>query len=217
MIIECHQCKARVDAEEVGHVEFEEAFWFERVYLLRCPVCKNALVGLCSDVQTEKGQEWGQLVRVYPKPGRSASLSEFSGLPKVVIDSLKEAEKCVQVGAYLAAAAMAGRAVEGICRHFSTKGSYLSSGLKELKDRGLIDARLYQWGEALRDERNKASHAEDATFSARDAEDILAFTYAIANYVFLLAKKFENFQKRKEKEKPQQTPAGDRLKAPPEE
>jgi hypothetical protein len=210
MIIECHQCKARVDAEEVGCVAEEEAFWPKRTYLLRCPVCKTALVGECFDFSTGKGQKWSELVRVHPEPGRAASLSESSGLPKIVIDSLKEAEKCLQVGAYLAAAAMAGRAVEGICRHFSVKGSYLSNGLKELKDRGVIDARLYEWGEALRDERNKASHAEDATLSARDAEDILAFTYAIADYVFLLTKKFEAFKKRKMKTEPQQSTPGDK-------
>lgn len=140
------------------------------MYLLRCPVCKFALVGQCVDLHTEKGVTWSQLVRVYPKPGRAASLSEYSGLPKVVIDSLKEAERCTQIGAYLAAAAMAGRAVEGVCRHFSTKDSYLGNGLKELKEREIIDSRLYEWGEALRGERNKASHAEDATFSSQDAE-----------------------------------------------
>lgn len=98
---------------------------------------------------------------------------------------------------------MAGRAVEGICRHFSTKGSYLRGGLKELKERGIIDSRLYEWGEALRGERNRASHAEDTTISTHDAEDILSFTYAIVDYVFLLTKKFEAFKKRKAKVKSQ--------------
>lgn len=199
MIIQCYYCKASVDAEVIDFVEYEEAFWQERVYLLRCPVCKFALVGLNTDMHTEKGVTWSQLIRVFPKPARAASLSEYDGIPKVVIDSLKEAEKCNQVGAYLAAASMAGRAVEGVCRHFSTKNSYLGNGLKELKERGIIDARLFEWGEALRDERNKASHAEDATFTSQDADDILSFTYAIVDYVFLLTKKFENYKKRKEK------------------
>jgi hypothetical protein len=199
MIIECHECKARVDAEEIGFVEQEEAFWLERVYLLRCPVCRKALVAHCEDLLPTEQQKWSQPVRVYPKPGRAVSLYESSGVPKVVIDSLKEAEKCMQVAAYLAAAAMAGRAVEGICRHFSIKANYLSSGLKELRDRGLIDSRIYEWGEALRGERNKASHAQDSVISAQDAEDILSFTYAIVDYVFLLTKKFEDYRKRKEK------------------
>jgi hypothetical protein len=149
------------------------------------------------------------LVRVHPKPGRAASLSEFSSIPKVVTDSLQEAEKCLQVGAYLAAAGMAGRAIEGICRHFSTKSSYLSNGLKELKDRGIIDARLYEWGEALRDERNRASHAEDAAISNQDAEDIMSFTYAFVDYVYLLTKKFEAFNKRKLKKESQHVAPAD--------
>jgi len=208
MIIECHSCRARVDGEEIGFVE-QTMFFTPRTYLLRCPVCKTALVGECM-VDLEESGKWTELVRVHPKPGRAAALFEFSGVPKVVIDSLKEAEKCLQVGAYLAAVGMAGRAVEGICRHFSTKGSYISSGLQELKDRGIIDARLYDWGEALRAERNKASHAEDVSISSQDAEDIMSFTYAIVDYVFLLTKKFEAFKKRKTKEKSQPPTAGDK-------
>jgi hypothetical protein len=201
MIIECDGCKARVKAEEIAYVEQREAFWIERVYLLQCPVCHKAIVAHCEDMPGEHGQRWSQPVRVYPEPGRAASLSEASGVPKVVIESFREAEKCIQVGAYLAAAAMAGRAVEGICRHFSTKGTYLCTGLRELRESGIIDARLYEWGEALRDERNKASHADNARLSPQDAEDILSFSYAIADYVFLLTKKFENYRKRKEKER----------------
>jgi len=197
MIIECHNCRAKVDAEVVDFVQAEEVFWELRTYLLRCPICKKALIGETDNSGPGGSDDWCDLLRVHPKPGRAASLSEFSGVPKVVIDSLKEADKCLQVGAYLAAAGMAGRAIEGICRHFGTKGSYLSDGLKELKDKQIIDLRLYEWGEALRDERNRASHAEDISISTKDAEDILSFTYAIVDYVFLLTKKFEAFKKRK--------------------
>ncbi len=207
MIIECQQCKARVDGEVLEYVEADEAVWQTRTYLLRCPICKTALVGESNNAGHGRVEEWSELVRVYPKPGRAAALSAFPGVPKVVIDSLTETEKCLQVGAHLAAAGMAGRAVEGICRHFSMKSSYLGNGLKELKDKEIIDTRLYEWGEALRDERNRASHAEDTTISTQDAEDILSFTYAIVDYVFLLTKKFDAFKKRKAKKESQQPPA----------
>lgn len=99
-------------------------------------------------------------------------------------------------GAHLAATAMCGRALEAVCRSHKTKDSYLSGGLKELRDSGIIDAKLYQWGEELREHRNNAAHAVDTEISARDANDVLTFTYAIIDYVCLLAKKFEEFQKR---------------------
>ena len=94
---------------------------------------------------------------------------------------------------------MAGRALEAICRHYSTKDTCIGAGIKELRDKGIIDARLYEWSEELRDQRNMAAHATEAAFSAQDAGDILTFTYAIVDYVFLLTRKFEQFQKRKRK------------------
>ena len=92
---------------------------------------------------------------------------------------------------------MAGRALEAVCHHYSTKDTYLGAGIKELKDQGIIDARLYEWSEELRDQRNAAAHATDTEISSQDAEDIVTFTYAIVDYVFMLTIKFENFKERK--------------------
>jgi hypothetical protein len=154
------------------------------------------LVGEAEEGLKEKGEVvWPELVRVHPMPRRLLGYE----IPETVRQSLEEAERCMQVGASLAAAAMAGRALEAICRHYSTKDTYIGAGIKELRDKGIIDARLYEWSEELRDQRNMAAHATDAAFSSEDAEDILTFTYAIADYVFLLTRKFERFQKRKKK------------------
>jgi hypothetical protein len=114
----------------------------------------------------------------------------------------------MQIGAFLAAAAMAGRALEAICRHYATKDTYIGAGIKELRDKGIIDARLFEWGEELRDQRNMAAHATEAAFSAQDAEDIITFTYAIVDYVFLLTRKFEQFQKRKKEKANEKAKAG---------
>jgi hypothetical protein len=201
MLIECHYCKARVDAEEIGVVErnclpdlgFDLLY---RTYLLRCPSCGSALIGESEEGLKEKGQMvWTDLVRVHPKPRRLLGHE----IPQTVRQSLEEAERCMQVGAFLAAAAMAGRALEAVCRHYSTKDTYIGAGIKELRDKGIIDARLLEWSEELRDQRNMAAHASDAAFSSQDAEDILTFTYAIVDYVFLLTRKFEQFQKRKKR------------------
>lgn len=100
--------------------------------------------------------------------------------------SLREADKCLQIGAHIAAAAMAGRALEAVCRHYSTEDTYLGAGIKELRDKGIIDARLYKWSEELRDQRNAAAHANDTEISSQDAEDILTFTCAIVDYAFML-------------------------------
>ena len=197
MLIECNLCKARVDAIEIGFVEFDGGFWRQRTYLLKCPACDNPLVGVCEDDFPEEENPWTELVRVYPKPPRPLSQT----VPEPVQKSLREADKCLQIGAHIAAAAMAGRALEAVCRHYSTKDTYLGAGLKELKDKEIIDARLYEWSEELREQRNAAAHATDAEISSQDAEDIVVFTYAIVDYVFMLTTKFEKFKKRKDDEK----------------
>jgi hypothetical protein len=194
MLIECDECKAKVDAEIIAFHEHELFGLFSfRTYFLKCPSCNTALVG-----QTEQGVHdgklfWPDITRVFPNPRRLLG----SGIPEIVKRSIDEAERCMQAGAFLAATAMCGRALEAICRHFSTKGNYLGPGLKELRDKGIIDARLFEWSEELRDQRNNAAHATDEDISAQDASDVLTFTYAIIDYVFLLTLKFEQFQKRK--------------------
>ncbi len=75
MLIECHECKARVDAEEIGHVEADMPFWRRRTYLLKCPACNCPLVGECDDVFQNEEYHWTDLVRVYPKPPRTLTLN----------------------------------------------------------------------------------------------------------------------------------------------
>lgn len=43
--------------------------------------------------------------------------------------------------------------LEAICRHHSTNNQYLGPGLKELRERGIIDGRLSQWAEELQKSR----------------------------------------------------------------
>lgn len=195
MLIECYECRAIVDAEVLAYHEPPHEFFHPlRTYLLRCPACSLAIVGQTHENIRDGKPFWPNLTRVFPNPRRLLGL----GIPKIVKESIDEAEKCMQAGAFLAATAMCGRALEAICRHHGTKDTYLGAGLKELREKGIIDARLYQWSEELRDQRNKAAHATSEGISGQDASDVLAFTYAIIDYMFLLALKFEQFQKRKE-------------------
>jgi len=72
----------------------------------------------------------------------------------------------------------------------------LASGLKYLKDKEIIDGRLYEWGEALRSARNLGAHASTEKVSREDARDLLDFSVAICEYVFVLNAKFARFKDR---------------------
>ena len=73
----------------------------------------------------------------------------------------------------------------------------LAEGLAELKAQGVIDDRLFQWASALRKERNLGAHAADEEVTRENAEDVLAFTVAIFEYVYTLTEKYTEYMARK--------------------
>jgi len=117
---------------------------------------------------------------------------------------MSEAEVCIQVGANTAACVMFGRAVEAMCRNKLKDGDkfMLGKGLKQLRDEGVIDAKLYAWGTQLSAFRNAAAHPdEEQVFSEQDVEDLRAFAYAIIEYVYDLSDRYADFVARMEQAK----------------
>jgi hypothetical protein len=101
----------------------------------------------------------------------------------------------------MACAVMCGRAIEGLCRD-KVNAKYLGEGLKKMKDAKIIDEKLFEWGEALQNERNIGAHAGEATVSRQNANDALDFSLAIAEYVYVLDEKFKSYKDRKAKSSP---------------
>jgi hypothetical protein len=190
MLIECYKCEAVVDGRMIAqHESYDpqddpDVF---RVYLLECPRCKTSL--FAGDYEFEDGPP----CRLWPSPRKSVS----SYIPPEIRVSLREADKCYRAGALLACAVMCGRSLEGVCKHFKVKSRQLHGGLKELKERGVIDARLFEWSEALRGARNAAAHATDEKVSKEDARDLLDLVTAICDYVFVFSERFSDFMRRR--------------------
>lgn len=90
--------------------------------------------------------------------------------------------------------------VEAICVD-KTRAKTLATGLTRLKEDKIIDAKLFEWGDALRKERNIGAHAGDEIIPERDANDVLEFAIAISEYVYVLDEKYREFKKRKEVKK----------------
>jgi Domain of unknown function (DUF4145) len=217
-IIDCHWCKAKVAAEEKGRAESdgldEEAGqpYGHRLLIGVCPSCESLLVGEAQQTGF-KGydadeNEWGDVVRVYPKPPR-----EFSSfrIPKIVKNSLLQADRSLQANANDAACVMLGRALEALCRDVlqteDTSGAASSSpepkkkimlgqGIKKLREKKIIDDRLYDWSQQLQAFRNLAAHPEDTAISRTDAEDLQTFVYAIVEYVYDLTDRYNEFKER---------------------
>lgn len=197
MFIDCPDCESKVDCHEVGHVGVD---WgsedLAKVVLLKCKVCHNPMLGLVEMFQVNHDTwEWETTaLRLWPLR------SEVNWtIPEIARDSLIEAEICFKAKAYSACAVMCGRAIEGVCKHYDPETKSLASGLKKLREIGVIDGRIYSWGEALRENRNLGAHATTEKVTKDDARDLLDFSIAICEYVFVLKEKFDRFQKRRAK------------------
>lgn len=199
MIIECPYCESKVDGQPKGEHESydprEDPFPMKTV-LVQCPICNNSMLGITELIQVGHDEyEWSDLHRVWPKQESHIDWE----IPEIARNSLIEARICFKAKAYSATVVMSGRTLEGVCKHHATKGKTLAKGLSELKDMGVIDERLFLWGEELRKHRNIGAHATDEKISKEDAKDLLDFASAICEYVFVLNEKFNRFMERQSK------------------
>jgi hypothetical protein len=193
MILECKKCQALVNAEYVasydyridgepygigGTVPGSFNFW-------KCPKCDRPFL-------TDEDEIWGQTVLYPPEDNRINPR-----LPAPLKSAYTEAVSCFKSKAYTATAIMCRKTLEGICVEHGTRGHNLVANLKELKDKGVIESRLYEWADALRISGNEAAHDVTVTTSAEDARDILEFTNALLEYVFTFRDRFEKFKARR--------------------
>lgn len=198
MIIDCPKCDSKVDAQllaeqEQGNGEYDEP---SKTVFLTCPICHGCMVGTQDMVQVDHDEwDWSAPTRLWPQP---ATVFAFD-IPQLTRKSLEEAKKCLAAHAYSACAVMCGRAIEAICSEHKTKSKNLVGGLKELRDMAVIDQRLFEWGNSLREKRNIGAHATEEDVSRADARDLLEFAVAISEYVFVLSAKYEEFKARQAK------------------
>lgn len=198
MLLGCPQCQARVDARVLESHEYalapDEGGGAEKVTFCICPSCQAPLLGLQQHLeQDEFGDDtWSLPQRAYP-PSHQLSLR----IPHSVRASLTEARKCFESGCYVAATVMCRRTLEAFCKHHDANGRSLADMIASLHTQGAIDNRLREWADALRLDGNLAAHDPDAVFSQHDAYDLVVFSEAMLDYVFVLTDQFESFKKRR--------------------
>jgi hypothetical protein len=213
MIIECPYCDAKVDGKLLAKRDYQRTEESEpsRTSFLECPVCHTCIVAEQELIQTDENEwDYTDATRRWPEPSASLDIC----IPRLTRQSLGEARRCLKAKAYAACAVMCGRAIEAICAEHKTKSKNLGSGLKELLDKKVIDHRLFEWGEALRQQRNIGAHASDEDISREDAQDVMDFALAFCEYVFVLSEKYEEFQARQKQKLSIKLPSR-KVSAPP--
>jgi len=193
MLIDCTTCSALVDGVVEAAYEYRdsEIGIKELISLLHCPRCLQPLVAL----QTDWGEGWDTPSRVYPK--ERVRVDPF--MPTPIKAAFSEALQCFKTGSFTAAAIMCRKALEGVCVHFGQTKGTLAARLKALKDDGTIEARLFEWADALRLSGNDAAHDVAVTVTKEDARDVVEFTFALTEYLFTYRRRFEEYAKRRTK------------------
>ncbi|MBG1263299.1 DUF4145 domain-containing protein [Nostoc commune] len=207
MILNCLNCKALVDAQEISNYKNditdaenyqttsygnELLSTYEEYTLLKCPSCfKPFLNRFIYD--NEYGYEFGKLITLYPVSNKIIN----SEVPISIKKAFDEALCCFENKIFTACVIMCRKAIEGVCKEYKIEKGNLKDKLILMKKEGIIDQNIFDWADALRLSGNDAAHDLDVTFSLEDAEDIIEFTYAIIEYVFTYREKFILFIERK--------------------
>lgn len=193
MLLECKYCEAVVDAKLLHSYDcFDEEMAVPTKYsFLQCPQCFSPFI----TYQEDYGNGWDEPNRLFPVQDKQVN----PDLPDPIRNAYQEALACLKSKSYTAATIMCRKTLEGICSVYGIKTKNLSLGLNEMKNKGIIESRLFEWAEALRISGNEAAHDVKITISSQDAKDIIAFTDALLEYVFTFRDKFNEFIERRKK------------------
>lgn len=195
MLVECPACEAFVDGEFIAdYIDVEEPSGTAGRYtFLKCPRCARPFIML----QIDDGPGWDEPLRLYPPSEMGVSLA----IPTPLRAAYDEARACFRAKAYTATAIMCRKTLEGLADENKITARNLASALKEMKEKGIIENRLFEWADALRISGNEAAHGVSSKISSQDAKDILEFTNALLEYVFTFQEKFEKFKSRQNNSK----------------
>lgn len=184
----CPHCDEVVAAVVFGthedRPEWDPPFRYDAAY---CPKCDKALLFVDEDY----GQGWDGPYRLFPpQPTR---LSE--AIPESLRADLTEARKCFNAKCFTATSVMVRRMTENLCVEQGVVTGSLFRRLKALKDTGIIEPRLYEWADILRELGNEGAHG-GAPVTKADAQEALAMAEALLDYVYSFQQRYNDFKSR---------------------
>lgn len=187
MLAECGRCDVSIDAVIEGRYCFgEEGMPEETVVLGRCPRCNEPVLLRFDEISNP--------VQIYPAPDRAVSRS----VPPAIRECFQEARDCFRTNAHTATALMCRRTLEAVSRDHAVNEQSLAAALKAMRDKGIIESRLFDWADALRLVGNEAAHEVQQAIQGQDAQDVLEFTNALLEYLYTFRDRFDAFQKRRD-------------------
>jgi hypothetical protein len=195
--LDCPSCNAVVGAPVLGSYAYLQDVPI-RYLFARCPSCSAPMVAA-----QENYGDWDNDLH-FDEPTRVLPARSRVGLavPKAVANAYDEATRCYGAQSYTAAAIMCRKSLEALVQEHKVSARNLAEALKKMRDQRLIEARLFEWADALRLAGNDAAHDVIGVISRDDARDTLDFSGALIEYVFTFRDRFEEFKKRRTSKKP---------------
>jgi hypothetical protein len=189
----CRHCGTHTTSPTLASAKYattddSERYQLDYLYtLVKCSACSDIsllLTALFDDYDADS---------VYPAAPRSMG----SAVPSTVQRCFEEARICYQARAYTASAIMCRRTLETLALDRGADAGNLAKSLTNLKDRGDIDQRLFDWSDALRLAGNSAAHDVAASISRVDASDMNDLTEAVIDYVYVFQERYQSFKNRR--------------------
>ncbi len=172
--------------------------WIAEEYVLcKCPKCKSPFLFKREwyEIPAEYETVTSEPELLYPTTSRLP----LSSLPQTVAKAYQNAVRSHEVGLYEPCVIMCRKCLEAVCHEHGVSKGNLKDKLTALKEKGVIDSKLHTWTDGLRLIANDAAHEFDFEIRPQDAKDALEFVEATISYIFLLAKKFQEFEARRNK------------------
>lgn len=143
--------------------------------------------------QDQEEDYYDDLWQMYPAQQRGLALD----VPEDLRQDFDEAQRCLKAKSYRGAAVLARRVIEGICDDHGEKKGVLKDRLVRLQKAGVIDKRLFDWADACREVGNEGAHERGVVVTREDAEDLLGFVEALADYLYVYRARFDKFAARR--------------------
>jgi hypothetical protein len=194
MLIACPFCEKTAIATKLIKTEWigeDQEPPLEIYSLLECTLCHKPL--LLRQFDWGHGDPPEEPEQLWPPPRRIIS----SAIPESLRQEIAEARTCFAAKAYTATVVMVRRTLEGVCVDHDVAKKPLQNALKEMAAQGLLDDRLLSWADELRVLGNQGAHFTGSPVNREDAKDALALAEAVLDYLYVLAKQFYDFQRRR--------------------
>lgn len=152
-----------------------------------CPKCDRAMLFVSEDFGL--GLDEDEPYRLFPVQQDPL----HPAIPENLRKDLAEARLCFKAKCFTATAIMVRRMTESLCAEHGEKEGNLFARLKVLKDRGIIEPRLYEWAELLRLFGNEGAHGGNS-ITKGEAQEALAMAEAVLDYVYSFQQRYNDFK-----------------------